>query len=107
MRTIILLYVYGLIFKLDGCQELIEGIIIIAYFGNNGDYQYPHLATPIEIRLFGNLFCTYTSNGTHTRKLTESNIMEALDKKFDSLRICPVCILNKRPIDEPMKSKQQ
>ena len=62
----------------------------------------PHSAAPIEIRLFGNLFCTYTSHGTHTRKLTESNIMEALDKKFNSLRICPVCILDKRPIDEPM-----
>ena len=88
--------------KKDACQALIEGKIIIAYFGNNGDYQYPHLATPVEVRLFG----TYTSHGTHKRKLTESNIMEALDKKFDSLRICPVCILNKRPIDEPMKSKQ-
>ena len=92
--------------KKDACQALIEGKIIIAYFGNNGDYQYPHLATPVEVRLFGNQFCTYTSHGTHKRKLTESNIM-ALDKKFDSLRICPVCILNKRPIDEPMKSKQQ
>ena len=59
--------------KKDACQALIDGKIIIAYFGNNGDYQYPHLATPIEIRLFGNLFCTYTSHGTHTRKLTESN----------------------------------
>ena len=53
--------------KKDACQALIDGKIIIAYFGNNGDYQYPHLAAPIEIRLFGNLFCTYTSHGTHTR----------------------------------------
>ena len=42
--------------KKDACQALIDGKIIIAYFGNNGDYQYPHLAAPIEIRLFGNLF---------------------------------------------------
>ena len=27
--------------KKDACQALIEGKIIIAYFGNNGDYQYP------------------------------------------------------------------
>lgn len=46
--------------KKDACQALIEGKIIIAYFGNNGDYQYPHLATPVEVRLFGNQFCTYT-----------------------------------------------
>ena len=57
--------------KKDACQALIEGKIIIAYFGNNGDYQYPHLATPVEVRLFGNQFCTYTSHGTHKRKLTE------------------------------------
>ncbi|MBU9879672.1 hypothetical protein ACMSDQ_18120 [Bacteroides thetaiotaomicron] len=91
--------------KKDACQALIDGKIIIAYFGNNGDYKHTHLATPVEVRLFGNQFCTYTSHGTHKRKLTESDIMEALDKKIDSLRICPVCILDERPINEPMKSK--
>lgn len=35
--------------KKDACQALIDGKIIIAYFGNNGDYQYPHSAAPIEI----------------------------------------------------------
>ena len=53
--------------KKDACQALINGKIIIAYFGNNGDYKHTHLAIPIEVRLFGNQFCTYTSHGTHKR----------------------------------------
>ena len=30
--------------KKDACQALINGKIIIAYFGNNGDYKHTHLA---------------------------------------------------------------
>lgn len=81
---------------------LIEGKIVIAYFGNNGDYEYNHLATPVEIRLFDDLFCTYTSKGVNCRKLKGTTILNALEKKFESLDIHPVCILDKRPVREPL-----
>lgn len=91
--------------KKDACQALINGKIIIAYFGNNGDYKYNHLATPVEIRLIGNLFCTYTSKGVHSRKLIGKDITSALFKKFEVLNIHPVYILDERPIREPMKNR--
>lgn len=89
--------------KKDVCQALIDGKIVIAYFGNNGDYKYNHLATPVEIRLFDDLFCTYTSQGMHCRKL-KGEILNALEKKFESLDIHPVYVLDERPIGEPMRN---
>lgn len=89
----------------DACQALIDGKIVIAYFGNNGDYKYNHLATPVEIRLIGNLFCTYTPKGGHSRKLIGKNVMNALFKKFEILNIHPVCVLGERPIREPMRNR--
>lgn len=91
--------------KEDACQALIDGKIVIAYFGKNGNYKYNHLATPVEIRLIGNLFCTYTSKGVHSRKLIGKNIMNALYDIFELLDIHPVCILDERPIREPMRSR--
>ncbi|WP_459186692.1 hypothetical protein ACGE0T_10945 [Parabacteroides sp. APC149_11_2_Y6] len=88
--------------KDDACQALVEGKLILAYFGNNGDYKYNHLGTPIEIRLIGNLFCTYTSKGLHSRKLKKGEILDALYDKFDFLDIHPVCILDKRPVRESL-----
>lgn len=91
--------------KEDACQALIHGKIVIAYFGNNGDYKYNHLATPVEIRLFDNLFCTYPTEKTNMRKLTGKNIKNALFKRFEILNIHPVCILDERPIREPMRNR--
>lgn len=89
--------------KEDACQALIEGKLVIAYFGNNGDYKYNHLATPIEIRLINGVFCTYTSQGIHTRKLKKGEILVALYEKFEFLNIYPICILDKRPVRESLK----
>lgn len=87
----------------DACQALVDGKIVIAYFGNNGDYMYNHLATPVEIRLIGNLFYTYTSKGVHSRKLVGKNIIKTLNEKFETLDIHPVFVLDERPVREPMK----
>lgn len=87
----------------NACQALINGKLVIAYFGNNGDYEYNHLATPVEIRLFGNSFCTYPTKGVYMRKLRGKNILKALNKQFDLLDIHPVFTLDERPVREPMK----
>ncbi|MDD3038843.1 hypothetical protein [Bacteroides sp.] len=87
----------------DACQALIDGKLVIAYFGKNGDYKLSHLGAPLEIRVIGNTFCTYTSpGGVSTRKLKGKNIMKALCERFDVLDIHPVFILDKRPIGEPL-----
>lgn len=88
--------------KENACRALIEGKLVIAYFGNNGDYKYNHLGVPVEIRLLGDLFCTYTSKGVHARKLKKGKILDALHEKFELLNIYPICILDKRPIREPL-----
>lgn len=80
-------------------KALLSGKIVIAYFGKNGDYKSNHLATPVEIRLFGHYFCTYTSHGCHSRKL-KGEREEAVYLKFSELDIRPVCILEKRPVSE-------
>lgn len=87
----------------DACQALINGKIVIAYFGNNGDYKDNHLATPVEIRLFGNQFCTYPNKGVSKRRLIGKNIANALNEKFEALDIHPVFVLDERPVREPMK----
>lgn len=89
--------------KEDACQALIDGKLIITYFGNNGHYEYKHLAVPVEIRLIGDYFCTYTSKGVHSRKLKKGKILDVLYEKFQRLNIHPVCILDKRPIREYLK----
>lgn len=88
--------------KEEACQALIDGKLVIAYFGKNGDYKYNHLAAPVEIRLIGNSFCTYTSQGEHARTLKDENIAKALIKKFDDLEIHSIHIIDKRPINEPL-----
>ncbi len=45
----------------DACNALIDGKLVIAYFGNNSNYEFNHLAVPVEIRLLGDYFCTHTS----------------------------------------------
>ena len=89
--------------KESACQALIDGKLVIAYFGNNGDYKYNHLAIPVEIRLIDDMFCTYTSRGVHSRKLAKRNIMKALSEKFEMLDIHSVNILEERPINELLK----
>lgn len=89
----------------DACTALIDGKIVIAYFGKNGDYKHSHLAAPVEIRVFGNLFCTYTlRGGVNMRELRRGEIMDTLCEKFNLLDIHPVCILDKRPIREPINN---
>lgn len=83
-------------------KALLSGKILIAYFGKNGDYKSNHLATPVEIRVFGRYFCTYTSHGCYSRKLN-GELEEALTLKFAELDIRPVCILEKRPVFEPKR----
>lgn len=84
--------------KEDACMALIEGKLVIAYFGNNGNYKCNHLTTPLEIRLFGNVFCTYLTKGVSKRKLTGKNILKTLNEKFELLDIHPVFVLDERPV---------
>lgn len=88
--------------KEDACRALIDGKLIIAYFGKNGDYKVNHLATPIEIRLFGNNFCTYPDGKVYISQLSDRCIMNDLCKKFEKLDIHPIFILDKRPVREPL-----
>lgn len=90
----------------EACSALVEGKLVIAYLGNNGDYKLNHLAAPVEIRLIGDFFCTYTSHGgVNGRKLRKGEIMKRLHEKFAFLDIHPVCILDKRPVYEPKISR--
>lgn len=85
----------------EAIEALINGRIVIAYLGNNGDYKYCHLSIPIEIRLIGNDFCTYLSHGrVNYRRLSSKDIIKSLNNKFDELEIHPVCIIDKRPVFE-------
>lgn len=87
----------------DACKALIDGKIVIAYFGNQGDYKYNHLAIPVEIRLFGNAFCTYISQGEDVRPLPKGEIKSMVLEKFKELDIYPILILNRRPVNEPLR----
>lgn len=89
--------------KEQACQALVNGSLVIAYFGNNGDYEYNHVGAPVEIRLLGNYFCTYTLKGVNARRLKKGKILDALYERFELLNIHPICILDKRPIREPLK----
>ena len=86
---------------MDACNALIDGKIVIAYFGDNDDYKFNHLAAPVEIRLFDDYFCTYTSHGESSRKLRKGDALDVLQKKFYNLNIHPVYLLDIRPIREP------
>lgn len=100
--TLLLLKNYFMITLENACNALIDGKLVVAYFGNNGDYKFNHVAAPVEIRLLGNLFCTYTSKGIHSRRLKGRNILKALQERFELLDIHPVCILDARPVREPL-----
>ncbi len=90
---------------MNACNALIDGKIVIAYFGDNSDYKFNHLAAPVEIRLLGDFFCTYTSHGESSRKLRKGDVLDVLQEKFNHLNIHPVCLLNIRPIREPSISR--
>lgn len=90
---------------IDACKALIDGKIVIAYFGNNGDYKFNHLAAPVEIRLLGDYFSTYTSHGECSRKLRKGDVLDVLREKFNHLNIYPVSLLDIRPIREPSISR--
>ena len=90
---------------MDACNALIDGKIVIAYFGDNDDYKFNHLAAPVEIRLLGDYFSTYTSHGGNCTKLREGDVLDVLQEKFNHLDIYPVCLLDIRPINEPSISR--
>lgn len=90
---------------MDACNALIDGKIVIAYFGDNGDYKFNHLAAPVEIRLLGDYFSTYTSHVECSRKLRKGDVLDVLQEIFNHLNIYPVCLLDIRPINEPSISR--
>lgn len=58
-----------------------------------------HLGCPIEIRVIGDFFCTYTSTDTHTRRLKGNDLKRALEKYFNLLDIQPIYILDEKPLE--------
>lgn len=85
--------------KEKALEALIDGKRVIAYFKKNHDYEMNHLCCPIEIRVIGNLFCTYISTGTYMRRLKGNNLKGALEKYFKLLNIQPICILDEKPLE--------
>lgn len=80
-------------------EALILGKLVIAYFKENGDYRFNHLAAPVEIRMFHDGVCTYTAHGTHMRIC---KTRKKFDTWYETLGVHPVCVIDKRPVREPL-----